>query len=97
MEEYFTNVKSLFLPLGGCFITQNAGPLIVLFLPLCPSGIRGFNILVGRGEREWGERRGGKGAAFFCSSMGGGQEGPFFSDEYGGNGERTIFFFFLCC
>jgi hypothetical protein len=54
LEKCFTNVKSLFLPLGGCFITQNAGLLIVLFLPLCPAGIRGFSILVGRGDRGRG-------------------------------------------
>jgi hypothetical protein len=41
IKECFTKMKSLFLPLGGCFINHNAGSLIVLFLPWCPVGIRG--------------------------------------------------------
>ncbi len=41
IKECFTKMKSLFLPLDGCFIIYNAGSLIVLFLPRCPVGIRG--------------------------------------------------------
>jgi hypothetical protein len=33
IKECFTKMKSLFFPLGGCFIIHNAGSLIVLFLP----------------------------------------------------------------
>jgi hypothetical protein len=53
MEKCFTKIKSLFLPLGGCFIIQNAGR-IVLFLPLCPAGIRAFKFLLGGVSLEGG-------------------------------------------
>lgn len=93
MEKWFTKIKSLFLPLGGCFITQNAGLLIVLFFPIMAGRYQGFQYSCCVGWAWVGG--GGKGAAFFCSSMGGGQEGFFMSDEYGGMGKGPFFFPFF--